>query len=131
MESSVQRVLTKNDFAWLDLPSPVPLDTVRNAPADQLLSLVGEATFISDMVAPLIDPRPSTGNFQTGVGSNMLTSTKLVPRKGASAAWLDELNDILAAQQLIATHCCDKGATATDLRTNYNDVSWLPRLHMR
>ena len=102
MESSVQRVLTKDDFAWLDLPPPVPLDTVRNAPADQLLSLVGEAAFISDMVAPLIDPRPSTGNFQTGVGSNMLTSAKLVPRKGASAAWLDELNDILAAQQLIA-----------------------------
>ena len=48
MESSVQRVLNKDDFAWLDLPSPVPLDTVRNAPADQLLSLVGEAAFISD-----------------------------------------------------------------------------------
>ena len=48
MEATVQRVLTKDDFAWLDLPSPVLLDTVRTAPVDQLLSLVDKAALNSD-----------------------------------------------------------------------------------
>ena len=52
---------------------------------------------ISDMVAfPVIDSRPSTH----GSSGHPTTSVKLVPRKGVSESWADELNDLLAAKKL-------------------------------
>ena len=52
--------------------------------------------FISDMVAPLIDPRTATS---TGRGCPQ-TTHKLVPRKGINDAWHDEMSDILATYEL-------------------------------
>ena len=36
------------DFAWLDEPAPVPPDTVKEPPADPLLSGICEGVLISD-----------------------------------------------------------------------------------
>ena len=54
---------------------------------------------ISDMVAlPLIDSRTSTSASST---LNLpCTTHKLVPRKGVTDAWFDEMNDLLAQRKL-------------------------------
>ena len=52
------------------------------------------------MVAlPVIDNRPAAN--ATLFGSPVCTGTKLVPRKGSTPSWNDELSDVLAAHQLI------------------------------
>ena len=38
------------DFAWLDEPAPVPPDTVKEPPADPLLSAICKGQLISDSV---------------------------------------------------------------------------------
>ena len=54
-------------------------------------------TIISDMVAfPVIDSRPSA----FGSSGHSCTSAKLIPRKGVTESWADELNDLLAAKKL-------------------------------
>ena len=102
------RPLVWGDFTWLDEPSPVPSDTVTEPPADPLLSGICEGALISDMaipqvVMPLFDKRTSTtdslGNISMGAG--FCTGKKLVPRKGADAAWLDDINDLMASHRLI------------------------------
>ena len=51
---------------------------------------------ISDMVAlPVVDSRTSTTSNNTPS-----TGIKLVPRKGVTDAWFDEMNDLLAARKL-------------------------------
>ena len=58
-----------------------------------------ETPITSDMVAfPLIDPRHSTSQ-PNGISC---TSTKLVPRKGYTDTWFDEMNDLLASRKLSA-----------------------------
>ena len=100
--------LTWDDFAWLDEPDPAPPDAVIEAPADPLLSAICEGALSSDMaipqvVLPLFDKRTTTtdslGNISMGAG--LCTGKKLVPRKGADAAWLDDINDIMASQRLL------------------------------
>ena len=58
---------------------------------------------IPQVVLPLFDKRTATNDFQGNMllGAGLCTSKKLVPRKGASAAWLDDINDIMASQQLL------------------------------
>ena len=58
-----------------------------------------DTVFVSDMVAPLIDPRTAAGS--TGRVCPQ-TSVKLVPRKGITDAWHDEMSDILATNELTA-----------------------------
>ena len=100
--------LSWDDFAWLDEPAPVPPDIVKEPPADPLLGAICKGELISDMaipqvVLPLFDKRTATNDFQGNMllGAGLCTSKKLVPRKGASAAWLDDINDIIASQQLL------------------------------
>ena len=53
---------------------------------------------ISDMVAfPVFDSRTTTHTLPTGTVS---TSTKLVPRRGVTDVWLDELTDLLSSRKL-------------------------------
>ena len=101
-------MLVWDDFAWLDKPAPVPPDTVTESSADPLLSVGCKGVLDSDMaiplvVMPLFDKRTTTTDSQgyTLMGAGTCTSTKLVPRKGANAAWLDDMNDILANQRLL------------------------------
>ena len=91
-------MLSWDDFLWLDQPTPTLPDVVKRPLVAPVLTAAPQGGLISDMVAlPLFDQRTSTGDIPTsiGFGSNMCTSSKLVPRKGAGAAWLDDLNDIL------------------------------------
>ena len=52
------------------------------------------------MVVPVVDMRTSSNGQLGQVLSH--TRTKLVPRKGVTDAWFDELNDILSAYKLTA-----------------------------
>ena len=108
MPSIHSRVLTLDDFAWLDEPAPTPPGVVKEPPVDQLLSEVDEGELSSSMAIPLValplfDKRTSTTDSQGHmlIGAGSCTSTKLIPRKGASAAWLDDIGDILSNQRLL------------------------------
>ena len=60
---------------------------------------VHSTSIITNMVAlPLLDSRSSSSN----TAALAHTRTKLVPRKGVTDAWIDDLNDILAANRLSA-----------------------------
>ena len=60
-----------------------------------------DLTVASDMVAfPLYDPRQSTNVTSNNFSGITGTSKKLVPRKGYTDAWFDEMNDMLAARNL-------------------------------
>ena len=51
-----------------------------------------------DMVAlPVFDQQGATSNISAAVPT---TRTKLVPRKGVTDAWTDEMKDILASRKL-------------------------------
>ena len=53
---------------------------------------------ISDMVAfPVFDSRTTTPTLPAGT---VATSTKLIPRRGVTDVWLDELNDLLSSRKL-------------------------------
>ena len=99
--------LSWDDFAWLNQPAPTTPDVVNNPSADPVIAMVCEGGLVSDMAIPtalpLFSQHTTTSDFQAAVtmGAGMCTSTKLIPRKGAAAAWLDDLNDILAAHQLL------------------------------
>ena len=63
----------------------------------------------SHMVAfPVFDHR-STTHGSSGYPS---TGVKLVPRKGVTASWTDELNDILSSKKLSAVAACTDGRRA-------------------
>ena len=57
------------------------------------------APVISDMVAlPVVDMRTSANGQLSSMLSH--TRTKLVPRKGVTDAWYDDLNDVLSSYKL-------------------------------
>ena len=101
--------LVWDDFTWLNDPAPVPTDTVIEPPADPLLSGICEGVLDSDMaiptVFPIFDQRTNAAGFNgsmpMGASLSICTGKKLVPRKGANAAWLDDLNDIISSHKLL------------------------------
>ena len=101
--------LVWDDFTWLDEPAPVPPDTVTEPPADPLLSAICKGELISDMaiptVFPIFDQRTNAAGFNgrmpMGASLSICTGKKLVPRKGANAAWLDDMNDIISSHRLL------------------------------
>ena len=71
------------------------------------------------MVAlPLIDPRQSTNQHNTAIS----TSTKLVPRKGYTDSWYDEMGDILAARKLTAVANEPKPPTIPEIAAQLDGV---------
>ena len=84
--------------AFFDIYDKKTLDLVLSA-VPTLPDTCGPVGLLnSDMVVlPVFDQRTSTDGSATEVAR---TSTKLVPRKGVTESWRDEMSDILAAKKL-------------------------------